>query len=589
MVSNKVNWTEGEALAKDVMFDIANAIVEADLPDGQVNRWKQVMNNRGDSWVTYTKQTRASVAGRYKHTDGVTYPVYKIATNRSVSPVNGKYVETTGTSANIPTGRTAPANLTIKGQQVPVLGMLVVLVNDAAGASGKKAYAVEQSRVPVDGGEPFVDPAWNEFHILVEMGTDWDYILTQNGMKIVVGSYYAADWNSITLGGDAYTFTETYYTATLNYMDPTIVLKSTPDVPEGMYSSDFYVMLRQPAGQYNYFDVYQGEGFVEVVTTGSSKTTYEKACDLATVGPGLTPVVINQKEAEKQFLIWNDPSASGKYVAPDVTWKMDGALAVISPAAHFFYGANSTVPWLQNKRRRADYWVSYSLSISNSRVAIVLEGDPAPDMDGYYRSFGYIGKIIPFADYDHTGNFGITTGMGELKKERSDMTAADINPSTNAKYSGYGRYTSNGMTSISMLRTRSAVMFQSYYPAFITQLPDYSGIGTIPAELSNLVLESDGFQASSWTERYHASPVYLVHQYEGYRGYLDGIVAISDHNLINQDELVVDTEELKDPNDPSKGTWTEVYKFFKINTPVSLFKISANPTKCTVAVLKEVK
>ena len=99
-------------------------------------------------------------------------------------------------------------------------------------------------------------------------------------------------------------------------------------------------------------------------------------------------------------------------------------------------------------------------------------------------------------------------------------------------------------------------------------------------------MDEDGFQASLWTKHYHASPVYLAHQSEGYRGYLDGCVAISDHNLINLDELLVDTEVVK----PGGGTWIEVYKFFSIaRSPVNLFRMSANPFNMAIAILKEIR
>lgn len=70
---------------------------------------------------------------------------------------------------------------------------------------------------------------------------------------------------------------------------------------------------------------------------------------------------------------------------------------------------------------------------------------------------------------------------------------------------------------------------------------------------------------------------------------MDGVVAINDFNLINKDELIVDTEEWKDPKDHSKGTWTEVYKFFSVNSPINFLKFSANPNECSIAILKEVK
>src|SRR5690606_13479109 len=142
------------------------------------------------------------------------------------------------------------------------------------------------------------------------------------------------------------------------------------------------------------------------------------------------------------------------------------------------------------------------LSVNNNRVCIVIEGDPSPDIDAYYRSFAYIGKIIPFNDSDQYGNFGITVGMGDLDTNKTGFVPDDIKQDKNPQYSGFGRYTSNGMYSFSMLRTRSQVLFQAYYPAFITQLPNYGSVGTLPPGLAKLELERNGFQASEWTSKY---------------------------------------------------------------------------------------
>lgn len=245
---------------------------------------------------------------------------------------------------------------------------------------------------------------------------------------------------------------------------------------------------------------------------------------------------------------------------------------------------------MPNKKRRPDYLVAYTLSVNNDRVVLVLEGDPSPNIHSYYRSFGYIGKIVPFNDYDHGGNFGVTVGMGDLRTDMTGYTKNDILTDLNPDiYAKYGEYTSNGMDSMSMLKTRSNVLFQRYYPAFISHLPNYPSVGKLPPGLSKLIVDTDGFQKSLWTGKYHASPIYLVHQAEGYRGYMDGVVAIYDHNLVNRDELIVDTEILKDPSKPALGTWTEVYKFFSIKSPLNLFKHSPSPDVITIAFLKEIK
>ncbi|WP_426455275.1 hypothetical protein ACP26L_36330 (plasmid) [Paenibacillus sp. S-38] len=601
MLSNNVAWIEGESKSEDIVSELAAKIEAATWgePGGApvTNRWTKVYEASADMWVTYQELFAPNKAGMYKHTDGKLYPVTVMADWTKHPKIDSAgFVPEISTSGGT-TGRKLQVDkitYTAGGVSVSrqVAGLLLVRVPDPADITGTKFFAliVEQRRQELDGSFQD-DKGWNEFQFVAEMPAaagDYVYALGTPFFTALAFGSYGNPSNPIS--PTPYTFSERYYSADpVRYYDRTVVLNATPDVPNGMQVTDYYVMFKVPTGQYNYFDVYHGTGFIGTNSSGLSSTTYDKACDSATVKYGMTPTIISQKEAEAAYKRWNNPAA-GSFVAPSETWDVDAnGTKVISPPAHFFYASDSVVAWVTDKKRRADYFVSYWISVNNNRVSIMLEGDPAPDMDAYYRSFAYIGKMVPFADYDHPGNFGITTGMGHLELNKTGIELKDIAPSTNPIYAGYGRYTSNGVTSVSMLRTRSSVLFQSYYPAFITQLPNYTGVGTIPNVLSTLVLERSGFQASAWTDKYHASPIYLVHQYEGYRGYMDGVVAISAHNLINLDELLVETDILKDPADPSKGTWTEVYKFFSIKTPVSFLKSSANPDECSVAILKEIK
>lgn len=589
MPSNKVAWVEGSVEARDLIFRLADEIVNAQIPD-DVNRWEKVYQSTDYIWVTYKENYRGDVQGYYKHTDGKLYPVYKL--RDLTKGVNGKLPDSGGYlyEYNSPRKIQVVSFTYIDENQVErtliVPGLLVVNVddpNDPTGV-GKTCYVVEQVRQELDGTYKY-DPEWNEFRIVTKMPSDWNYFLNLSSLEIRVGNTIYDNAKV----ADLYKFRERYYIADpVHYFENTVILKATPSVPDGMTQRSYWVMFRQPYGQYNYFDVYYGDEIIGIEAVGDGKWTYEKVCDVSTVKPGQVPTIINQKEAEKVYKIFQEGTSEFKppklIFSKDITGK-----DIISPPSHYFYGANSVLPWLQDKKRRPDYLVRYWISVNNERIAMVIEGDPAPDMDGYYRSFCYIGRIIPFNQYDYLGNFAVTTGMGHLNKAKTDMELNDIKQDSNPVYSGWGRYTSNGMYSVSMLLTASKVFFQAHYPAFLTQLPEYDGIGTLPPELKSIVLDKFGFQASKWTGKYHASPIYLVHPSEGYRGYMDGVVAIVDHNLINGDELIVDTEELKDPDNPELGTWQEVYKFFSLNTPVSFLKYSPNPTDITIAILKEIR
>ncbi|OME98561.1 hypothetical protein BK124_15235 [Paenibacillus amylolyticus] len=644
--TNFAAYIDGESEAQKLINTLADEIVGADIPkvEGGIdaNRWEKVYESSGAEWVTYSKSYHKGIVGMYTHSDGNQYEVYKIPdwteaknyTGESALDADGCLWEVRQTyfdesaegmtqpgTANIgktygnyKTGRKiqvvqfnykdAQTNETI---YVDVPGCLVTVVVDNSVPDGYRAYLVRQVIGNLDGTTK-PSKEWNQFEIVTEMPTDWAYAiklvskgkyqynLTRRVNDYQYNPYWA--WGNIVDYSyepvkQLYKFDELFYTAdVLNNVTAQTVVKATPTVPTGIQVRDYYVMFEQPPNDWNYINIYYGEGFEGKVAQGSQSETYDGICDPATITIGKAPTVIDQLKAHYMYLTWNDSSAIKPFIPPSTKWKLDydGKTEIVSPAARFFHGRHSTTSWLPNKKRRPDYLVAYTLSVNNDRVVLVLEGDPSPNIHSYYRSFGYIGKIVPFNDYDHGGNFGVTVGMGDLRTDMTGYTKNDILTDLNPDiYAKYGEYTSNGMDSMSMLKTRSNVLFQRYYPAFISHLPNYPSVGKLPPGLSKLIVDTDGFQKSLWTGKYHASPIYLVHQAEGYRGYMDGVVAIYDHNLVNRDELIVDTEILKDPSKPALGTWTEVYKFFSIKSPLNLFKHSPSPDVITIAFLKEIK
>lgn len=645
-LTNFAAYIDGESEAQELINTLADEIVNADIPRAEggleANRWEKVYESDGAKWVTYSKSYHKGIVGMYAHSDGKKYEVYKIPdwtaakshTGDSALDANGclwevrpvyydekvegKAAPNTSnigvTFGNYKTGRkiqvvqfTYQDHLTKDAVFVDVPGSLVTVVPDTSVSEGYRAYLVGQVIENLDGSTK-PSSEWNQFEIITEMPTDWAYAIKlapsgryQYNFSRKVNQYdYSPYWNWANIVDyyyepvkQIYKFDELYYTAdVLNYVTAQTVVKATPTVPSGIQSRDYYVMLEQPVNDWNYINIYYGEGFQSKNAEGAQNKTYDGICDPETIKMGKAPTVINQLKAHYMYLTWNDPVTIKPFVPPSTKWKLDfdEKTEIVSPAARFFHGRNSTTSWLPNKKRRPDYLVSYTLSVNNDRVVLVLEGDPSPNIHSYYRSFGYIGKIVPFNEFDHGGNFGVTVGMGDLRTDMTGYTKNDILTDLNPDvYAQYGEYTSNGMDSLSMLKTRSNVLFQRYYPAFISHLPNYPSVGKLPAGLSKLIVDSDGFQKSLWTGKYHASPIYLVHQAEGYRGYMDGVVAIYDHNLVNRDELIVDTEIQKDSSNPSRGTWTEVYKFFSIKSPLNLFKHSPSPDVITIAFLKEIK
>lgn len=228
------------------------------------------------------------------------------------------------------------------------------------------------------------------------------------------------------------------------------------------------------------------------------------------------------------------------------------------------------------------------LNVSRNRLAMVLVADPAVHFKDYRKSFAYIGAVKPFADlneFDVDGNFLVTAGT--TAAEPTDHTVA----SADGAIHNYGMYTSFGNTTLQMFRTRSGIMHQKHYPSFITQAPSTSFSYTVASGgtgsnsgntigVTGLDLEPQGFNASNWTRKYHLSPVYIVHPYDGYRGSMEGVIAVSKNNILHQDELIVDVV--------NKPQTQEIYKFFDHDSEYNFMAHSAN-IKMGVAILKEYK
>ena len=618
-LARPIDFITGESEARDLIYTLADEITNAVIPTlegGTVpNRWEEVVRSEGSFYVEYNQITTETLA-KYKHTNGVLYNIYKIAPSGpglTYMTVDGKLIQvaSVSTASNAvapPTGfelnfqqeftYTNPNGNSVTVNTYMTPDILIAFIPNDEAIYKYDAHLIVQGFYEKDGSFT-ADNQWDYFESVGVLPDDFAYF-GEPMVKMLVRQRNASGWpdtgENVQVGQSnifaQYKFPKIHYTGKPVFHVPrTVVLKSTPDVPTGITPRDYFVLLSQRMDDYNYFDVNYGVGFQQIdPPVGDPVDTYRDICDPATVRKqGAIPTILSQLEAHYYYrdLLVNGPV----YQPPAQVWEMDvtNTKQMVSPTSHYFTGRSSTTTWVVDKIRRPDFLVRYWLSINNSRIAMVVEGDPAPSINDYYRSFGYIGKITPFNQYDHAGNFGVTVGMGHLESDQTNFVEADIKEDT-IEYGQWGEYTSNGMWSMSMFNTRSNVFFQAHNPAFLTQLPDYDAAGTLPTALKRLVLDDDRFQTSVWTSKYHGSPIYMVHRSEGYRGYMDGVVVIEDHNIVNGDELVVDTHLLKDSNDPSKGTWTEVYKFFSLNTPVSLFnKYSPAPGKVSVALLQEIR
>lgn len=238
--------------------------------------------------------------------------------------------------------------------------------------------------------------------------------------------------------------------------------------------------------------------------------------------------------------------------------------------------ADETMP---NTERTADHSIHVYMNIDNDRIAAVIQADPVVNFDDYRKSFMYVGKTEPFEfnQDDIDGNVLLTAGAVDKEPTMEELKS---------KGEYFGMYTSTGNNTMQMLKTKSGVRYQSHYPAFITPAPK-PGNAYIHSVLGDtgLELEKQGFQASRHTDKYHLSPIYVVHPYEGYRSMLKDCIAVIKHNILHYDKLIVDVDKCKYPNKPWKQ---EVYRYFDINTEQNFFNRSPNKGTA-VAILSEVR
>lgn len=238
--------------------------------------------------------------------------------------------------------------------------------------------------------------------------------------------------------------------------------------------------------------------------------------------------------------------------------------------------ADETMP---NTERTAEHSIHVYMNIDNDRIAMVTQADPVVNFDDYRKSFLYVGKTEPFKfnQDDIDGNVLLTAGASDKEPTMEELKA---------KKEYFGVYTSPGNNTFQMMGTKSGVRYQKHYPAFITPAPK-PGSAYIDPVLGDtgLELEKQGFQASRHTDKYHLSPVYIVHPYEGYRSQLKDCIAVIKHNILHYDKLIVDVDKCQYPNKPWKQ---EVYRFFDINTEQNFFNMSPNKGTA-IAILSEIR
>lgn len=113
----------------------------------------------------------------------------------------------------------------------------------------------------------------------------------------------------------------------------------------------------------------------------------------------------------------------------------------------------------------------------------------------------------------------------------------------------YGKNTSDGTTSVSMYHTRSKAFYQKHQFLFATT-----------EEYMSKVM----YGKSSYTGEYYADRIKITHGNDGPRGILSDTLAIDSSSLYPRDELVINKDFEKDPNELE-----ETFIYFPITAPFS--------------------
>ena len=132
----------------------------------------------------------------------------------------------------------------------------------------------------------------------------------------------------------------------------------------------------------------------------------------------------------------------------------------------------------------------------------------------------------------------------------------------------YGKNTSDGTTSVSMFHTRSKAFYQKHHFLFATT-----------EEYMSKVM----YGKSSYTGEYYADRIKITHGNDGPRGILSDVLVIDNSSLYPKDELVINKDFEKDPNEME-----ETFIYFPVTAPFSPFSDSPN-ARYGIALKKEEK
>ncbi|MCU5274250.1 hypothetical protein OCA15_16625 [Bacillus cereus] len=192
-----------------------------------------------------------------------------------------------------------------------------------------------------------------------------------------------------------------------------------------------------------------------------------------------------------------------------------------------------------------DSQVYYWGNITKDRIVSYFRLDPAPDPESTFFAPLYIGRLSTIGKTPRMNN--VIIGGARSDDEIQYKAGMKLGRSV----VDYGVNTSNGNSSVLVQRTVGGAMYQKHYLAFITHDADVD-----PSHESR-------FNPSVYSNKYHISPMYIVHPSDGYVGRLDEVYAIHPKNISQLDELEVKERSENEQVGTGDGAIKEFHLFHR--------------------------
>ena len=202
-----------------------------------------------------------------------------------------------------------------------------------------------------------------------------------------------------------------------------------------------------------------------------------------------------------------------------------------------------------------DYWLNLSKECFN----LVVRGDASTDIYPYTNwllSYAFVERLTSIDETEFTPDYDGNWGMSVSSDIQPDWNIDTSTEHLGVEGETYGFRTANGITDITMEKTKSGMPYQPHYPKFATTNPQMDIVNT---------------EGSRWNKNKHSfDEILVLHPFDMERGKLQNVLIGDSSAKFDCDRLLYS----KPGEDP------EVYLKFKITAPYNFLNNSANPGYC---------